>query len=215
VKPAESIGDQVISREAADSVTSVLTGVVDDGTAQKSVRDNPERKGQKVAGKTGTSDDNKSAWFTGYTPDLVTSVGLFGESAKPPHPQVTLTGATGLIPGKGRINGGGYPAQIWAAYTFGVSSKVTKFDLETDQGAAVQPSISASPSPSKSEEPSEEPSSEEPTPSRSPQTPTTPSQSPTTEEPSEEPTTEEPSGEPSTEEPSTAPENPLDPQTVQ
>lgn len=67
-KHTDPIGEQVIDREAADSVTSVLTGVVDDGTAKKSVRDNPLRKGQKVAGKTGTSDNNKSAWFTGYTP---------------------------------------------------------------------------------------------------------------------------------------------------
>ena len=58
-------------------MTSVLTGVVDDGTGS-AVRD-PD---QPVAGKTGTSDENKSAWFTGYTPDLVTSVGLFGEASK-------------------------------------------------------------------------------------------------------------------------------------
>ncbi|MET9506862.1 transglycosylase domain-containing protein [Streptomyces sp. NPDC006622] len=211
VKPADPIGEQVITRKAADSVTSVLTGVVDDGTARKSVLDNPKRNGQKVAGKTGTSDDNKSAWFTAYTPDLVTSVGLFGESAKAPHPQVTLTGATGLIPGKGRINGGGYPAQIWASYTFGVASKVSRFDLETDQGAAVRPSVTASPSSSPSKEPSEEPSTT--TPSAKPSKSQTPSQTPTTQEPSEEPTTQEPSEEPSTGEPSTEPpENPLDPQ---
>ncbi|CAM5688272.1 peptidoglycan glycosyltransferase OS=Streptomyces aurantiogriseus OX=66870 GN=GCM10010251_17690 PE=4 SV=1 [Streptomyces aurantiogriseus] len=217
VKAAEPIGEEVISREAADTVTSVLTGVVDDGTAKKSVRDNPLRKGQKVAGKTGTSDDNKSAWFTAYTPELVTSVGLFGESAKPPHPQVTLTGATtGLSGDDGRVNGGGFPAQIWAAYTFGVSTKVTKFDLETDQGAAVQPSRSASPSPSQSEEEeSEAPSPEAPTPSKSPQTPTTPSNTPTTQEPSEEPSSEAPTPSNSPSTPSTPPEDPLDPQSGQ
>ncbi|MEU2287908.1 transglycosylase domain-containing protein [Streptomyces sp. NPDC013178] len=216
VKPAQSIGEEVISREAADTVTSVLTGVVDDGTAKKSVRDNPLRKGQKVAGKTGTSDNNKSAWFTAYTPDLVTSVGLFGESAKPPHPQVTLTGATtGLTGDDGRVNGGGFPAQIWAAYTFGVSTKVTKFDLDTTQGAAVQPSRSASPSPSQSREPSNEPSSEAPTPSKSPKPPVTPSNTPTTEEPSNEPSSEAPSPSNSPSPPVTPPENPLDPQSGQ
>ncbi|MFJ4624332.1 transglycosylase domain-containing protein [Streptomyces sp. NPDC088812] len=210
VELSDPIGEQVISREAADTVTSVLTGVVDDGTAQTSVRDNPERNGQKVAGKTGTSDNNLSAWFTAYTPDLVTSVGLFGESAKSPHPQVSLTGATGLIPGKGRINGGGYPAQIWAAYTFGVSTKVTKFDLETDQGAAVQPTVTAEPSPSESPEPTEEPSSEAPT-SSAPAESATPSEEPTTEEPSEEATTEEPSESPTAEESETEEsENPFE-----
>ncbi|GKQ41071.1 penicillin-binding protein [Streptomyces sp. A012304] len=216
VKPQEAIGEQVISREAADSVTSVLTGVVDDGTAKKSVRDNPERRGQKVAGKTGTSDDNKSAWFTAYTPDLVTSVGLFGESAKPPHPQVSLTGATtGLTGDDGRVNGGGFPAQIWADYTFGVSTKVSKFDLETTQGAAVQPSVTPSPSPSVTEEPSEEPSTQAPTTSAPPKT-ETPTEEPTTQEPSEEPTTQEPTESPTTGEPTTEePENPLDPQLSQ
>ncbi|WP_306949515.1 transglycosylase domain-containing protein [Streptomyces sp. B4I13] len=173
---AKAVGGQVIDREAADSVTSVLTGVVDDGTARKSVRDNPLRKGQKVAGKTGTSDNNKSAWFTGYTPDLVTSVGLFGEDAKT-HAQVPLTGATtGLTTTEGRINGGGFPAQIWATYTFGVSTKVSKFDLETDQGAAVR---TASPSPSASPSTSTSPSSS-PKPSTSPSSSPKPSTSPST-----------------------------------
>lgn len=68
VQMPDAIGDQVISRQAADSVTSVLTGVVDDGTAQGSVRNAEGLADQDIAGKTGTSDDNKSAWFTGYTP---------------------------------------------------------------------------------------------------------------------------------------------------
>ncbi|MFF4587108.1 transglycosylase domain-containing protein [Streptomyces sp. NPDC001388] len=210
-KHTDPIGEQVIDREAADSVTSVLTGVVDDGTAKKSVRDNPLRKGQKVAGKTGTSDNNKSAWFTGYTPDLVTSVGLFGEDAKT-HAQVPLTGATtGLTTVAGRINGGGFPAQIWAAYTFGVSTKVTKFDLETDQGAAVQ---TASPSPTAAPSPSE-------TPSETPTTDNTPTNTPTTNAPTTSapttsaPTTSEPTGgtttPPSTQDPTTDPPNPTDP----
>lgn len=49
----DPIGEQVISREAADTVTSVLTGVVDDGTAKKAVQQNPARDGRKVAGEDG------------------------------------------------------------------------------------------------------------------------------------------------------------------
>ncbi|OIJ63748.1 transglycosylase domain-containing protein [Streptomyces mangrovisoli] len=186
-----AIGEQVISREAADTVTSVLTGVVDDGTARVSVAQNPDRQGQQVAGKTGTSDNNKSAWFTGYTPDLVTSVGLFGENVKA-QKQVSLTGATGLIPGTGRINGGGYPAQIWADYTFGVTKKV-KFDLDTTQGAAVQPTTSPTPSKSATESPSETPTTEAPTTEAPTDTPTqepteTPTETPTTDTPTQTPT---------------------------
>ncbi|GAA5039914.1 transglycosylase domain-containing protein [Streptomyces siamensis] len=203
----DPIGDQVISEEAADTVTSVLTGVVDDGTARTSVRDNPSRGGQQVAGKTGTSDNNKSAWFTGYTPDLVTSVGLFGEEKKTGR-QVSMKGATGLVAEGGRVNGGGFPAQIWAAYTFdALDGKVTKFDLNTTSGAAVEPT-------------------ERPTVTRTPSS--TPSSTPTTEEPSTEPPTSSsppsPTDEPTTTEPTTTrpatptgtptdglPDNPFDP----
>ncbi|ANB08316.1 penicillin-binding protein [Streptomyces ambofaciens] len=205
----EAIGEQVISREAADTVTSVLTGVVDDGTAKRSVRDNPLRDGQQVAGKTGTSDNNKSAWFTGFTPGLVTSVGLFGEDPKT-HKQVPMYKAGGV---DHRVNGGGFPAEIWAAYTFGVMDEVTEFDLETKQGAAVKPSTSPtvtqsptrSPTPEETteESPSDEPTTQEPT-----------SQEPTTEEPTQSPS-QSPSGTPSTEPPtggtSTEPEDPLFP----
>ncbi|MET9407287.1 transglycosylase domain-containing protein [Streptomyces sp. NPDC002935] len=169
-------GERVISEEAADTVTSVLTGVVDDGTARLSVRDNPNRDGQQVAGKTGTSDNNKSAWFTGYTPNLVTSVLLFGEDAKT-HAQVSMKGATGLFAEGGRVNGGGFPAKIWAAYTFdAMGGRVTKFDLDTTSGAAVAPTelptFTQTPSSTPSSTPTtEEPSSEPPT-SSSPPTPT-------------------------------------------
>ncbi|MCX5385341.1 transglycosylase domain-containing protein [Streptomyces sp. NBC_00083] len=155
----DPIGSQVISRDAADAVTSVLTGVVDDGTAQKSVAEADGRDGRQVAGKTGTSDDNKSAWFTGYTPELVTSVGMWGEAADPrvvkvdgkdvhipTGGQVTMVNGAGE---PGRVNGGSIPARIWAAYTFGaVKDGANKFDLETDQGAAVEPAYTPSKSPS-------------------------------------------------------------------
>ncbi|GHD10768.1 penicillin-binding protein [Streptomyces violarus] len=187
----DPVGEEVISPEAADSVTSVLTGVVDDGTAQESVRDNPGRDGQQVAGKTGTSDNNKSAWFTGYTPGLVTSVGLFGEDNKPPYKQVPMYKAAG----KPRVDGGGFPARIWAEYTFGVMGDVSKFDLDTQQGAAVQPTWTPTPTQSQTEEPTQEPTTEEP--SSSPP--------PTTEEPSSSPPPT-PSTSPPTFTPPTAPE---------
>jgi membrane peptidoglycan carboxypeptidase len=209
-------GDQVISRQAADSVTSVLTGVVDDGTARESVRNNPGRNGQQVAGKTGTSDCNRSAWFTGYTPDLVTSVGLFGEAAKAgttqcgsdapvkvkEGAQVSLSGAAG----GGRVNGGGFPAQIWAQYTFNTSNPNTRFDLDTDMGAGVGPTREApstpTQEPSAPTSPSDEPTTEPPT------SPTTPSDEPTTQPPTDQPTdTAQPPTDPGTPTDG-APENP-------
>ncbi|MZD06775.1 penicillin-binding protein [Streptomyces sp. SID5785] len=202
----DAVGDQVISRGAADSVTSVLTGVVDDGTARASVRDNPGRDGQQVAGKTGTSDCNRSAWFTGYTPDLVTSVGLFGEAAAAgttqcgdddpvkikAGAQVSMSGAAG----GGRVNGGDFPARIWAQYTFNTANPDTRFDLDTDMGAGVEPTTQAPATPSDEptapETPSDEPTTEDPS------TPSTPTDEPTTEPPTDDPTnTVEPPTDPS------------------
>jgi membrane peptidoglycan carboxypeptidase len=210
VKMPDPIGEQVISEEAADTVTSVLTGVVDDGTARVSVRNNPSRDGQQVAGKTGTSDKNRSAWFTGYTPNLVTSVGLFGEDPKT-QDHVSMKGATGLVLEGGRVNGGGYPAKIWAAYTFAaMAGKVTEFDLNTTSGAAVAPTdlptATQTPSSTPSSTPTtEEPSTEPPTTSAPP----TPTDEPTTTEP----TTTSPST-PTSSPTDGVPDNPFD-QTTQ
>lgn len=162
------IGDQVLSRRTADTLTSVLTGVVNDGTASEAVKNTA----YEAAGKTGTSDDNKSAWFVGYTPKLVTAVGMFGESPKG-GTQVTLKG-TG---GGGRVNGGGYPARVWADYTESALGGNTgaEFDLDTDLGAGVPPT----PTPTPSKTPSTSPSPSE-TPSKSPSpTPSSPSGRPT------------------------------------
>ncbi|MGW1077811.1 transglycosylase domain-containing protein [Streptomyces sp. NPDC002537] len=142
--------DHIVGRSAADGVTSVLRDVVNQGTASH-VRSSR----YDVAAKTGTSDDNKSAWLTGYTPDLITSVGLFGEA--PGGTQVTLKNAGG----KGRVNGGAYPADIWAAYTEKAlgSDATAKFDLETGGYADPGPPAGSPPpsSPSAQASPSDSP----------------------------------------------------------
>ncbi len=62
---------QVIDPDVANGVTSIFTHVLDDdGTA----RGNKLADGRPAAGKTGTTDGGKQSWFTGYTPQLVTSV---------------------------------------------------------------------------------------------------------------------------------------------
>ncbi|MGP3953912.1 transglycosylase domain-containing protein [Streptomyces sp. 7N604] len=170
---SEPVGEQVIDRETADRVTSVLTGVVDDGTGAAA-----RSAGLEIAGKTGTSDDKKSLWFTGYTPDLVTSVGLFGEDTSgKTTKQVSLKDVGGGV----FANGGGYPAKIWADYTRAAlkGEAPAEFDLDTDQGAGVAPAptvppTTADPVPEPTPTPtSESQTPDEPTPSTSvPQDPT-------------------------------------------
>jgi penicillin-binding protein 1A len=60
---------QVIDPMSAFQMTSIMEGVVQSGTAQRlKVLKRP------VAGKTGTTNDYKDAWFVGYTPDLAVGV---------------------------------------------------------------------------------------------------------------------------------------------
>lgn len=61
--------EQVIDPRIAFLTTYVMQDVVESGTAQR-----VKRLGRPVAGKTGTTDDMRDAWFLGFTPSLVAGV---------------------------------------------------------------------------------------------------------------------------------------------
>jgi penicillin-binding protein 1A len=72
-QPAPSLPDdreQVIDSARAYQMVNLLKGVVERGTGQRA-----RAIGKPVAGKTGTTDDIRDAWFVGFTPDL--AVGVF------------------------------------------------------------------------------------------------------------------------------------------
>ncbi|MET7368051.1 transglycosylase domain-containing protein [Streptomyces sp. NPDC005566] len=117
---------QAVSREAADTTTSVLRSVVDGGTGTAAQAAN-----RPAAGKTGTAEEDKAAWFAGYTPDLATVIAVMGQDPDT-GVQKPLYGALGLA----RINGGGAPAQTWAAYTAAAlkDDDVQQFELEAEEG---------------------------------------------------------------------------------
>ncbi|MFJ6565906.1 transglycosylase domain-containing protein [Streptomyces sp. NPDC091292] len=136
---------RVVSREAADTTTSILQSVVDGGTGTAAQAAN-----RPAAGKTGTAEEDKAAWFAGYTPDLATVVAVMGQDP--------VTGVqTPLYEalGQPRINGGGYPAQIWAQFTRTAlkGSDPKDFDLRLQDGADEQdiPTGDGSESPSTQE----------------------------------------------------------------
>ncbi|MET0904193.1 MAG: PBP1A family penicillin-binding protein [Acidimicrobiales bacterium] len=97
---------KVLEAGVVDTLTSILEQAVQRGTGTRAKLDRP------VAGKTGTTNDNKDAWFAGYTPQLATAVwvgfpelGGNGELVPmvPPHTPLAVTG-------------GAYPAQIWQRF---------------------------------------------------------------------------------------------------
>jgi membrane peptidoglycan carboxypeptidase len=94
---------RVFSENVVADLTYSLSGVIRNGTASSVLAGFP----RPIAGKTGTSQDNASAWFTGYSPDLATSVAFFRDT-----PEQRLTGIGGL----NSITGGTFPARIWNAY---------------------------------------------------------------------------------------------------
>jgi penicillin-binding protein 1A len=59
--------------------------------------------GRPQAGKTGTNQSYRDAWFVGYTPQLATAVWM-GH----PDKQTPMLNVNGI-----RVTGGSYPAQVW------------------------------------------------------------------------------------------------------
>ena len=79
------------SPQAAFLVTSILQGTIEQGTAASARRLGLARP---AAGKTGTSNDLRDAWFVGYTPDLLAGVWVGVDSGVP----LRLTAAQAALP---------------------------------------------------------------------------------------------------------------------
>ena len=97
--------ETVFEQYVADTVNAALRKVVTNGTGFAA-----NKVGRPVAGKTGTTNDNMSAWFAGYSPDLAAAVMFVKEDAK--GVPVSLRGTGGLS----TVTGGSFPARIWTAF---------------------------------------------------------------------------------------------------
>jgi penicillin-binding protein 1A len=91
-------GTRVISRKVADQVTYALSGVVLGGTGTAA------NIGRPAAGKTGTAESFKDAWFCGFVPQLAACVWVG-------HPQAEIP--LGTVDGFAQVVGGSIPARIW------------------------------------------------------------------------------------------------------
>ncbi len=77
--------ERVLDSMTAYQITSMMEGVVQRGTATV-----VKEVGKPIAGKTGTTNDEKDAWFIGFSPDLV--VGVYLGYDKPRHLGHGMTG---------------------------------------------------------------------------------------------------------------------------
>jgi penicillin-binding protein 1A len=107
--------ERVFSEAIAAKVTDILQRNVIEGTGTRA------QIGCPVAGKTGTTDQNRNAWFVGYTPNLATAtwVGF-------PKNQLPMQWPNTPI----NVDGGTYPAQIWGAYMREARKGCPEFELE-------------------------------------------------------------------------------------
>lgn len=109
----EETKTRVMSEREAYEMTTMLEGVIDHGTGTAAAI------GRPAAGKTGTTDDNKDAWFVGYTPDIVTALWIGDD-----------TGSHSL----GEIYGGTIPAEIWKDYMSSATSDESGGDFSAPSG---------------------------------------------------------------------------------
>ena len=86
------IGERVISEDAAKLLTYMMNQVIENGTGGRA-----RLKGRPAAGKTGTTQAARDAWFVGFTADYVVGVWMGYDDNTP------LSGVTG----------GSLPAEIW------------------------------------------------------------------------------------------------------
>jgi penicillin-binding protein 1A len=106
--------EQVLDPMTAYQITSMMEGVIQRGTATTLL----DLK-RPIAGKTGTTNDEKDAWFIGYTPNLV--VGLYmGYDT----PQPLGKGATG----------GGLAAPIFKEFAAQALKDTPVVDFQVPQG---------------------------------------------------------------------------------
>ncbi|MDR7383171.1 transglycosylase domain-containing protein [Promicromonospora iranensis] len=144
---------QMFDEEVMAAATYAMTKVVEDGSgapAQDLL--GPDGTQRPVAGKTGSSNDNMSAWFAGFVPQLTTVVGLYEYDIKANrYEQIKPFG------GYEQITGGSWPVMAWTDYMAKATEgmEIEEFPQYTPP-APPEPTQSPSPSISPSEETEEE-----------------------------------------------------------
>jgi penicillin-binding protein 1A len=132
---------QVYDPGRAQMMVRMMMGVIDHGTGRRAAF------GRPAAGKTGTSQNWRDAWFVGFTPDWVCGVWVGNDDNTPMN----------------RITGGQLPAEIWRRFMIAAHQGIAShaFDLAPLPAAA---SVEAVPAQAETAAPPAEPPGPEPAP---------------------------------------------------
>jgi membrane peptidoglycan carboxypeptidase len=127
---------RVLSPQVTADATYAMQQVVKLGTGTSAQLAN----GREAAGKTGTTDNNRSAWFCGYTPQLTAAVTMFRGDGSNTAPQLKN------ILGYRQVYGGTLPAKTWKAFMDSALSGIQPAAFP--QPVYLGTKVSASPTPS-------------------------------------------------------------------
>ena len=108
---------QVIAPELAGALNDMLTATIKTGTGRAARLDRP------AAGKTGTSQDHRDAWFVGYTSDLVAGVWVGNDNGARMK----------------KVTGGGLPARVWKEFMLAAHRGRPITPLTVSKSPAMQP----------------------------------------------------------------------------
>ena len=103
---ADTAGTRQFEEENISELTKALAAVTESG----GTGDTAGKLGRPVAAKTGSSNDNRSAQFVGYVPQMVTAVSMYQVGKNGAEESITPFG------GVREVTGGTWPAKLWLAY---------------------------------------------------------------------------------------------------
>ncbi|KAB7847690.1 transglycosylase domain-containing protein [Streptomyces mobaraensis NBRC 13819 = DSM 40847] len=126
---------RAMSEQTAETINTLLKGVVEDGTGKEA-----GLSGRDSAGKTGTTDGRKAAWFVGYTPNMAGAVWVGGAGDEVQMEDITIGGVY-----HAQVYGGDTPGPIWrdamsgalesrSAPTFDTVPGIDTGDSDKDKG---------------------------------------------------------------------------------
>ncbi len=113
---------RVIDERTAAMMNQMMRETLAAGTARKA-----ELAGWPAAGKTGTSQDFRDAWFIGYTGHLVAGVWLGNDDNSPTR----------------KLTGGGMPVDIWSRFMTAAHQGLPMADLPGMTGRTIDPQLPA------------------------------------------------------------------------